>query len=269
LTEHDLLFLRGLLDATRKLERHLSDKEARLHTIVFLRNDVHELLLSETPDRGKEAKVSLDWTDGDRLRELIRLRVIATSGGFSRDIPFEQLWRTLVVSHVGGEESSELLIENSLMRPRNLINLVEYCRSNAVNLGHDKIEAGDITKGLEAYSRDICAEISLEIRDVFPQVADNALYAFLGAPTTMSLAEVRARVSALGITGDQVPRFVEILLWFSFLGVVQQRDVDRIEHYCHTVHYDMRKLRWLAQEFKQDDTQFSVHRAFRSFLETS
>lgn len=269
LSDEDVLLVRGLLDATRKLERHLARKGASLKTMVFLRNDVYELLLNETSDRGKESKVSLDWTDPDRLRELLRLRIIASAETFSEKTAFYDVWRSACVSHVKGEESSEFLIEHCLMRPRNLINLVEYCRSNAVNLGHEVIQENDITKAIAAYSHDMCAEISLEIRDVFPQVSDNGLYAFLGAPTVMTLDDVAGRARQLGLDELDIPRYIEILLWFSFLGVVVSKNGAATEHYCHTVHYDMKKLRWLAAEFKDPSVQFAVHRAFRSFLETS
>jgi hypothetical protein len=269
LSDEDVLLVRGLLDATRKLERHLARKGASLKTMVFLRNDVYELLLNETSDRGKESKVSLDWTDPDRLRELLRLRIVASVEAFSPQSAFDDVWRSACVSHVKGEESSEFLIEHCLMRPRNLINLVEYCRSNAVNLGHDRIQENDIAKAIASYSHDMCAEISLEIRDVFPQVSDNGLYAFLGAPTTMTLEDVTSRARQLGLTETDIPRYIEILLWFSFLGVIVSKNGDLVENYCHSVHYDMKKLRWLAGEFKEPTVRFAVHRAFRSFLETS
>src|SRR5690606_32201284 len=77
LQHNDLLIIRALIDATRKLERAFSKEDLTVKTAVFLRNDVYELLVQETADRGKEASVLLDWTDPDLLRELIRLRIVA------------------------------------------------------------------------------------------------------------------------------------------------------------------------------------------------
>jgi hypothetical protein len=53
LTAPDVAILRALLEATRKLERQLQRREVNCSTLAFLRNDVYELLVSETPDRGK------------------------------------------------------------------------------------------------------------------------------------------------------------------------------------------------------------------------
>jgi len=70
--EHsDLLIIRALIDATRKIERQFGRNNLDINTAIFLRNDVYELLVRETADRGKEASVLLDWTDPDLLRELL------------------------------------------------------------------------------------------------------------------------------------------------------------------------------------------------------
>lgn len=85
----------------------------------------------------------------------------------------------------------------------------------------------------------------------------------------MTLDQVTGRARELGLADADVPRYIEILLWFSFFGVVLDRNGEVVENYCHTVHYDMKKLRWLAREFNDNSVRFAVHRAFRSFLETS
>lgn len=68
----DIIILRSLLDATRNMERLLSRNSVETRTIVFVRNDVYEILVNETPDRGKESKVVLDWTDPELLEEMLR-----------------------------------------------------------------------------------------------------------------------------------------------------------------------------------------------------
>jgi hypothetical protein len=40
------------------------------------------------------------------------------------------------------------MIDRCLMRPRGLIDIVKYCRSYAVNLGHTQIQVEDIRKGV-------------------------------------------------------------------------------------------------------------------------
>lgn len=136
-TAEDVLTLRCLIEALENIERQLDRRDVEAHGTVFIRNDVYELLVENTSDRGKVPQVGLDWTDGDLLRELLRRRFVHT--GVEGDPSFEELWRQICCTHVGGEESSQYLIERCLMRPRALIELVGYCRSHAVNLGREKM----------------------------------------------------------------------------------------------------------------------------------
>ncbi len=86
-----------------------------------MRNDVYELLVKETADRGKEASVLLDWTDPDLLRELVRLRIIAN--GLDEGTEFVEAWLKIIVSHYKGEESSQYFIERSLIEATILVKL--------------------------------------------------------------------------------------------------------------------------------------------------
>ncbi|HDL7565889.1 TPA: hypothetical protein PXO13_004124, partial [Yersinia enterocolitica] len=143
--EHgDLIIIRALIDATRKIEREFSRNNLNVKTAVFLRKDVYELLVRETSDRGKEASVLLDWTDPDLLRELIRLRIVVN--GLDENIDFQTAWLKIFDSHYKGEETSQYLIDRSLMRPRFLLNLINHCKSFAINLNHETINSTDIEK---------------------------------------------------------------------------------------------------------------------------
>jgi hypothetical protein len=211
----DLVIIRTLQDATRKVER-LFRKKLDVYTIIFLRNDVYELLVEETPDRGKETKAVIDWTDPDMLRELIRKRVVYN--GIDPKKAFKEIWPSICVSHFCGEESSQFLIDRTLMRPRFLINLINQCKGFAVNLKHEKIQNDDIEKGLFAYSNDIITEISLEIRDVYP-AAEDIIYEFIGSDKKISekkLVEIiNNKTKEPVITYD----IVKMLIWYSFLGI--------------------------------------------------
>jgi Cdc6-like AAA superfamily ATPase len=264
ISEADITILRALLDSTRKIERFFSKNNIDFVSIVFIRNDVYELLVDETPDRGKESKVSLDWTDSDGLRELLRRRI--AYNGITDASSFLTGWRTIFVSHIDGEESSEYLLERSLMRPRNFLNLVNYCKSNAVNLQHHKVDEDDIRKAYSMYSYDIGNEIGLEIRDVFPE-ADDILYYFIGAPDCLTLLDVKQYLKQSPVSEANFDKLIEILLWFGFLGVKRDDGADGEVIYIYDVYYDMKKLKKLAADLKLDKLEFTIHRAFWPFLE--
>jgi hypothetical protein len=257
ITSTDLLIVRSLLEATRKIERSLRRHHVKCTTLVFLRNDVYELLVDKTPDRGKDGKIALDWTDPDMMREMLRRRF--QYNGVDESEEFDHVWRQICVSHIHGEESSQYLIERSLMRPRCLLNLVNYCISVAVNLRHPKISESDISKGLETYSVDLITEIDFEIRDVFPE-GENILYAFIGANAILNQKEIEDRLKDNGIGSLRIDRVIDVLLWFGVLGVVEG---DGKIDYIYSVHYDMGLLNALRQRKKSGGgIAFHINPAF-------
>jgi hypothetical protein len=92
-TAEDVLTLRCLIEALENIERQLDRRDVEAHGTVFIRNDVYELLVENTADRGKVPQVGLDWTDGNLLRELLRRRFVHT--GVEGDPTFEELWRQI------------------------------------------------------------------------------------------------------------------------------------------------------------------------------
>ena len=255
LTATDVTNLRALLEATRKVERQFLRRDIGCSTLVFLRNDVYELLVSETPDRGKEGSVMLDWSDPDLLRELLRRRLVHSG---MQDGQFEDLWRRICVSHVNGEESSQYLIDRCLMRPRSLIDLANHCRSFAVNLGHTRIEVEDVKKGLGAFSSDLVVDISYEIRDVLPE-AENVLYAFIDEPQILPASHLQSLLERAGIQPTVIPTIVDILLWYGVLGV--RRD-DGSVVYVYNVNYSMPILKGIVRKLEAGGLIYVINLAF-------
>jgi len=260
--DQDVAIIRDLLEATRKLQRQLERDDIDCRTLVFLRNDVYEHLVQHTPDRGKESKVLLDWTDPDLLRELLRRRFVVT-GSLKQSVSFVDVWRSLVVSHVNGEESAQHLIDRCLMRPRALIDLINHCRGFAINLGHQKINESDIEKGVEAFSTDLVTEIGLEIRDILPE-ADNVLYQFIGASERIGAAEIEELLGEISESPYQREAFLELLLWYGFLGLVRPNDEVA---YIYTVNYDFGRLRGIERQLRKTSLTYQVNPAFVNGLE--
>jgi hypothetical protein len=254
LTHTDLTVIRSLIDAARKIEREFGKYEVTVNTIVFLRNDVYELLVKETSDRGKEGNVMLDWTDRDLLREIVRLRIVAN--GLDVDLSADSVWNGICVPHYQGEKSLDYLIDRSLMRPRFLLNLINHCKASAVNLKHARIEEPDIDKGLAAFSVDVLTDVEFEMNDISLGAGDS-LYAFIDANTLLTPDELNKLLSRGGIADDKIPNVLNLLLWYGFLGV--QVDVEDIR-YIYDFSYSMRMLSGFLKT--RSDCSFAVNPAF-------
>ena len=234
----DATVLRCLIDAGRKLERDMRKAGFPFHCIIFIRNDVYEYVMKQSADYGKEMRATLDWTDPDLLREMLRLRLVSALGSEHEQVPFEKLWPMLSVSHYKGEETSAYIIDRSLMRPRNVLKIFSHARGFASNLNHNKISESDLEKGLRAYSQDILIELDHELTDVFPAARD-LLYRFVDSNSELAPTALGRLMLEGGLDQADVPKITEFLLYYGILGVrVEQEAI----HYIYDVNYDLKVL---------------------------
>lgn len=255
----DILIIRCLIDAARKVQREMRKADVQMSCIVFVRNDIYELLMDSSPDFGKEARASLDWSDPDLLREVLRKRLAQS---FPGPVTFAQAWGHICVSHYEGEETSQFLIGRSLMRPRNLLKIISYCKSFAINLDHEKIESEDIIKGLRSYSNDLVLEADRELADVEPS-ARGLLYEFVGEPAELSEMSLHALLEKYAETEESMLRIIDFLLYLGFLGVKVGTEEPR---YIYDFGYDLGILRAMHRK-KKDTSLFVLNPAFWLALE--
>jgi hypothetical protein len=246
LTTGDVMILRCLIDAARKIQRELQAEEHDFHCVVFVRNDVYQLLLDASADYGKESRAVLDWTDPDLLREVLRRRLIHNS--LPEDTPFDRVWSQICISHYHGEETSQYLIERSLMRPRNLIKLLAHCRGFAVGMERARIDETDLEKGLRAYSIDLITEADQELTDILGADTD-LIYHFIGEGQEFDEAQLEKILNGATVPPDKTAKVIEFMLYYGFLGVKTGQESPR---YIFDVGYDMKLLRILAMKAKGD-----------------
>ena len=251
-TEIDILIVRSLLEATRKIQRQLERRNVDCHAVVFMRNDIYEHLVKATPDKGKDTAVALEWTDSESFKTLVRQRIIASTG---HQQSFEQLWAMFFESHVGAEEAFQYILDRTMMRPRALLAFLRECVNVAVNRGHSRVTAADILQAERGYSEDQLQEVSAELKDIAPELPD-IMYAFIGSSPILSEAETLTRIAQLTTSRSDV---LELLLWFGFLGVV---DVNGEGKYAFQFHHGVKRLMQEAVE----PVRYVIHPAFRSEL---
>ena len=224
LSAGDVLILRCLIDAARKIQRDLQGESHDFHCVVFVRNDVYQLLVEASADYGKESRAVLDWTDPDLLREMLRRRLIHNS--LPEGTSFAPVWSQICVSHYHGEETSQYLIDRSLMRPRNLIKLLAHCRGFAVGLERARIEEIDLEKGLRAYSIDLITEADQEITDIVGADTD-LIYHFIGEGQEFDPRRLHTILSGAGVPAEKTDDVTRFMLYYGFLGVKVGADNPR------------------------------------------
>lgn len=259
LQDADIIIVRTLLDAAKKLERTFRNRRVDFHCIVFLRNDVYELMVSQTSDRGKDAKVLVDWMQPELLKQLIRMRLLFNSDDKSSDV--DALWSKVCTPLVEGESSLDYLVNRSLMRPRYLLRLINHCKGIAINFQRSRIDDEDIKAGESVYSTDIVTDIDLEIRDVLPAAAD-VLYCFIEEKRELRRSRILELIATKVREEDRKAVFA-LLLWHGVLGL--KRDSEEAT-FIYDVNYDLKRLN-AAIEKQDADPAFMINPAFWLGLE--
>lgn len=261
----DIVLLRGLIEALQKLERFFERGDVRFCGTVFIRNDVYDYLIDNTPDRGKASKAVLDWTDPNLLKEMLKKR-LCYEGGLSLDQSFNEIWRQLSTSSVNNRDSADYLIELSMMRPRNLISLVSYARSNSINLNHRLITEADILSAARAYSADVTREVGFELRDIYPE-ADDIFYVFLECKSPITVLNATMLLKEEVDAADPA-EIIELLIWFGFFGVrASKSELDKEAVYIYELDYDIKKTLYKAENLDNPETLLYINPAFWPFLE--
>jgi len=252
----DIVIVRSLLEATRKLQRQMENKDIDFTSIVFLRTDIYEHLVLETSDKGKETAISLDFDDIEVFKEIIRLRL---KGGLDDESTFDQLWEQYFVKSVDGIDAINFLLQKTLMRPRDLLLILQRTIETAINRGHVRADESDMNHAIKSTSDDLVLGIDNEITDSYREFR-NILYSFEGADFILNESELRAIFSRANIDNDLHETLIDVLMWFGFLGVLLN---DNTERYSYQIKFNTIRMKVLLSE---NGKNFVIHPGFRSAL---
>lgn len=253
LQPHDVHTIKHLIESLRRIERDLRRRDINFRSLIFLRGDVYEVLVDNTPDRGKYNPINVDWSDKAQLERLLRERVFAN---FSDSNKQDEAWKSFNVTLNDGSTSVDRLIESSLYRPRFLIEASEKVLSTAVNRGHDFITEDDLDHGLNSMSQYLVSDFGYELRDV-SGIPEDIFYQFIGVTKDLTEQEIKRSLSGVELSID-LNETIDLLLWYGFLGIVVD---DSSTHFIFEHGYDFRRVLALRGR-DRDEVLYRVNPAF-------
>ena len=208
--EMDVRLVRLLLESLEKVQRDLARRDFRF--VVFLRNDVFELMVSGTPDKGKAAVTRIDWTDRVKLKQVIQYRLQASLA--ERVQNFNESWGRFFVATVSGKDTFDFFVDHCLMRPRFLIEIIENAIATAINRGHVKVLEEDCRDAVREHSYSILDDFAYEIRDV-SGASEKVMDSLVGTTNYITKDEVLERFErAKVIDAKDGNKLFQYMLWY-------------------------------------------------------
>lgn len=258
--DDDVLIVSTLIDALRKVERQALKADAKLDWLLFLRNDVFELLVDRQNDRGKDGKIIVDWDSKAALSKVIEERISASSyDAFGKEVS----WAELAIPVIEGEPSLDWMIARTLMRPRYLIQLCDECIGHADAAGNERIDYNDFMEGFRNFSLDIIGNTNFELRDVEP-VAEDALYALIGIRRITTIGEVKEALINEGFQIESADRIINLFFWFAVLGTETPNGGEK---YIYDYRYDAKIFEKMRNTSLGDKEVVFINPAFAKGLD--
>lgn len=258
--EFDIRMTRLMVESLDKLKRDLDAADRQFSSVVFLRNDIYELLVEQTPDRGKAGQIRIDWNDRAKLRMVIYKRLQASTG--KSTAAFNVLWVEHFAASVDGKDSFDFCVEHCLMRPRFLITIIENAVSNAINRGNVKVSEEDLKDAVRQHSIYLISEFGFEIRDASKLSAD-ILFELIGLDRHISKETVLARFAASGLEGKPLDDAFRLMLWYGVLGVVKGSGEEK---FIYDYDYNIKRL-VADTRLSADDPVYVINSALYTALQ--
>ena len=176
----DLLI--GLITEADNLQRFF---RGRLKIVMFLREDIYDILTQYDDDLPKRNILRMEWTRAN-LKHLIaeRLARIAEQENLSDDAT----WSAIFAHNVGGIPAPEYILSRALPRPRDVLDFCQKSIDQAQRNGHDTVTEQDILDGEYSFSEGVFWSITTEFRGLYPGLQD-VLIEFAGVQEEMGWGE--------------------------------------------------------------------------------
>ena len=218
----------GLLRASKEI----NDKFEDVKVIVFLRSDIFSYLRFHNSDHYRSHTELISWNT-ENLKKLIVLRIRKSTENRGN---VDSLWNSVFPNTIDGKDSFEFIVQYTLMRPRDLIQLCNMCRDSALDRNEtNKIAEIDIINAIKKHSNwkseDLVSEYSVQ----YPFL-ENILRGMFYTNPSYEINRERIQDLFGKIKDDMIGQYgskffepldvlLQALYSISFLGVVNKDEV--------------------------------------------
>jgi hypothetical protein len=253
-------FIRGLLLAIYEI----CQPNIPVRLIVFFRADMYDAVTRafQHVDKYRQFQEHIFWGRKE-IVDLVaqRLRVNLK---IKRPVPAMEAWGKVFDEQIGSEKVPDYIIDRSLLRPREVLQLCRLAAEKADQRSHEKITAEDVSDAENEFSRWKIEDLSNEFLFAYPGLKDKILQRFFGCSIRLAPAKLKELLEE-ALTD---PRGGEKHEWIENLQNVEA---------LMQILYDIGFLKsrgqgkvWQSARHPDFNTsfaeEFSVHPAFRRYL---
>lgn len=230
--------LTGLFKAVQDVRAVFSGSDKNLYPVVFLRDDIYDLIRDPDKNKWRDLEVDLEWT-ADGIRGLLAHRLSKALGATTED--FDVLWysiftRSSLTYSAGNKQiaSFDFIKMSAQGRPRDYINYLQQCAYSSLKKGETEISLDTIKESDKAYSNYLKKELIDEIHGIIPDIAKVLSIFSELRKWILTIDEFKQayaeRVEAGGMAIADADMVLRTLFYFSVIGNVVKVDLHIFRH---------------------------------------
>lgn len=169
-----IALITGLFKAVQDIRANFPAPRFQIHPIIFLRDDIYEVLTDSDKTKWDDLKLDLTW-DLDAIRNLLRFRISRALNptGPILDISaaVTEVFRdTRVKGEARGGSPTEFIAARTLGRPRDYISFFRICAERALARRSPFVDGGILRMSAEPFSTYLRSDIQDEIQGTLPEI---------------------------------------------------------------------------------------------------
>ena len=258
----DLLL--GLVAEAARMQRFFG---RYLKIVLFLREDIFDVLIKYDDDMPKRDILRMEWTSSN-LHHLVAARLATKIEGENDD----EIWSAIFPEPVGTMSAPDYILSRSLPKPRDVLHLCQKVIDEAQRNGHEYVTATDILDGEKSFSEALVYAVSSEFKGLYPDL-EEVLIEFANVAEMISWDDFKTIASrAIRNKGAIVARWLdsqamtpyylaEVLFKIGLIGL--SREWTSPVHYCNGRSFSET---WGVVSL---NPTVHIHPAFKQFLEVS
>ena len=170
----------SLFKAVQDVKSIFKADGSRIMPVVFLRDDIYEVLKDSDKNKWSDFKIELFW-DEEKARKLVAFRITrALDPNAQKPLPFNAAWKKLIGAsfmRYGTHRKSKMdsfsyISRSTYLRPRDFVKILQECASRALGTNQKRITSSIVSDVDSAYSNYLKDELTDELFAILPNITE-------------------------------------------------------------------------------------------------
>ncbi|WP_320040725.1 P-loop ATPase, Sll1717 family [uncultured Desulfobacter sp.] len=170
--------LTSLFKAVQDVRSVFKEARYQIFPVIFLRDDIYDMLLDPDKTKWNDLKVNLDWNEHS-IKSLLAFRISKAISPNGNILPFSVAWDSLFLKKAvgfGHKQNKRTSIFNYItkstqLRPRDYVRYLQVAAEETLHNPHwDKISPTTVVDVDKSFSNYLRSELEDEIHGVLPEI---------------------------------------------------------------------------------------------------